>query len=187
MQLSPPTPSLTEDLRSGALLVYPTETVYGIGCVLSSDVDRVRVAKRAKPGRPYLVVAADEAMARSLWTTDPPPELTRHWPGPLTLIGPAREGLPAGLLGPGPSIGVRVPGDPWLRALIAKVGEPLVSTSANVTGAPPPVAFSDVDLDALQPDLAIDRGPCPGGIPSTLVDFTSSPWKILRPGPLAVE
>lgn len=177
-------------LRSGGLLVYPTETVYGIGVALSADVDAVRRAKRSPPGRPYLVVAADEAMACALWTTPPPIELSTHWPGPLTLIGPAREGVPPELLGDSggvATIAVRVPGDAWLRALVAEVGEPIVSTSANVAGAPAPRSFADVDVAALAPDLAIDRGPCPGGVASTLVDFVAVPWKILRPGPLTPE
>lgn len=177
-------------LRAGGVLVYPTETVYGIGVALSADVSAVARAKRSPPGRPYLVVAADEAMARALWTEPPPPELAAHWPGPLTLVGPARAGLPPEVLGESggaPTIAVRVPGDPWLRALIAEVGEPIVSTSANLAGAPPPVAFADVDLDALRPGLAIDRGRCGGGRPSTLVDFVCKPWKILRPGPLTPE
>ncbi|MCP4871783.1 MAG: L-threonylcarbamoyladenylate synthase [Proteobacteria bacterium] len=177
-------------LRAGGLLVYPTETVYGIGVALSADVDAVRRAKRSPPGRPYLVVAADAAMACSLWTQAPPPELAKHWPGPLTLIGPAREGLPPELLGAVgdvPTIAVRVPGDPWLRALIQEVGEPIVSTSANVAGAPAPQSFDEVDVDALAPDLAIDRGACPGGVASTLVDFVAVPWKILRPGPITPE
>jgi L-threonylcarbamoyladenylate synthase len=186
---------LVAALRSGALLVYPTETVYGIGTALSAGeagLERTRAAKRSPPGRPYLLVAADPETAFSLWRELPAAArdlAARAWPGPLTLVGAARPGLPPSLLGRddfapvAPTVSVRVPGEPRLLALLRALGEPLVSTSANLAGAPPPVRFEDVQVSDLAPDLAIDGGPCPEGEPSTLVSVVApGPPRLLRAG-----
>ncbi len=172
-------------------MVHPTETFYGIGTALSAGdagVDRVRVAKRAPGGRPYLLLAADTEMAFTLWTEASPQarELAeRAWPGPLTLVGPARDGLPGSLLGSlagAASVSVRVPGLASARALSKSLGEPFVSTSANRSGQPPPTSFDEVDLEALAPDLALNGGTCPGGEPSTLVSVVGERLEVLREG-----
>ena len=186
-----PVADLASAFRSGALVVYPTETVYGIGTALSagdSGVARIRAAKGSPPGRPFGVLAADIDSAFELWrdVTGPARRLgSRAWPGPLTLVGPARVGLPSSLLGDvgGVStISVRVPGDPWLLGLLRAIGEPIVSTSANRAGEPPPIRYEDIDLDSLAPDLAVDRGGCRGGVPSTLVSMLQDPPELLRAG-----
>lgn len=177
-------------LRAGGLLVYPTETVYGIGCALSAGeagVESVRLAKGSPPGRPFLLLTASTEAALALW--DPVPERARelagrHWPGPLTLIGPARAGLPPSLLGRRngfDTVSVRVPGDPALRQLLARLGEPLLSTSANRAGRRPPRSFDELDPE-LARDLALNGGTCPGGTPSTLLSLVDEPPVVLRGG-----
>jgi len=181
---------VVDALRAGRLLLYPTETVYGLGVAVSAGDDgvaRVRSAKGSPPGRPFLVLAADVRRAFALWSRVPP--LARRladaaWPGPLTLIGPARPGLPDSLLGDVdgvPTISVRVPGDARLRGLLSALEDALVSTSANRAGEAPTHRLEDVDVDALSPDLVVDGGDCPGGAPSTLVTLVGPP-RILRPG-----
>lgn len=182
-------------LRAGGLVVHPTETVYGIGTALSAGepgLVRVRRAKRCAPGRPFLLLASDEEEAFALWAevTAAARDLARRaWPGPLTLVGPAGCGLPPSLLGRERyrgswvhTLSVRVPGDPFVRELLAALGEPIVSTSANVSGMPPPATFAEVDLEALAPDLAIDRGRCPAGTPSTVLSVLTDPPTLLRAG-----
>lgn len=179
-------------LRNGGLLVYPTETLYGIGTALSAGergVARVRAAKGSSPGRPFLLLAADVSSAFGLWSEVPVAArrlAESAWPAPLTLVGPAREGLPAGLLGQGPdgapTVAVRVPSHPWLLGLLGELGDALISTSANTAGGPPPVSFNEVPLGALAPDLAIDRGPCQAGEPSTLVSCLEAVPVVLRQG-----
>ena len=166
-------------LKAGGLLVYPTEAVYGVGTALSSGeagVERVRAAKVSSASRPFLLLVSTSAQAFALWSEVPPAARTlaeEAWPGPLTIIGPARAGLPHGVLGTGPSgqssVAVRVPEDPWLLSLLVALGEPLLSTSANLAGGKSPRRFVDIPLGTLAPDLAIDRGDCVGGQPSTLV------------------
>lgn len=191
-------PRIVALLKAGGVLVYPTETVYGMGTALSAGddgVEKVRSAKGAAPGRPYLVLAGDQEAAFSLWTHVSPLARTlseEAWPGPLTLVGPARDGLPRSLLGWAsagegtdellPTISVRVPGDPRLLELVRLLGEPLVSTSANLAGAEAPETFEAVALERLGPDLAIDGGACSAGTPSTLVSVLGTRPRLLRAG-----
>lgn len=178
-------------LKAGGLLVYPTETVYGIGTALSSGeagIQRVRAAKGSTASRPFILLAPTSAEAFSLWSEVPSSArglADEAWPAPLTIIGPARDGLPPGVLGEGPSgqpsVAVRVPGDPWLLSLLAALGEPLLSTSANLAGGIAPRRFVDIPLGALAPDLAIDRGDCVGGQASTLVCCLEG-TRVLREG-----
>jgi L-threonylcarbamoyladenylate synthase len=183
--------SAVTTLRAGGLLVYPTEAVYGLGTALSvgeAGVERVRAAKGSVAERPYLLLVASVDAAFALWSEVTPSARSlaeAAWPAPLTIIGPARAGLPSGVLGEGPvgqpTVAVRVPGDAWLLSLLVALDEPLLSTSANLAGEAAPSRFCDVPLGALAPDLAIDRGDCSGGKPSTLV----SCWEgvvVLREG-----
>lgn len=182
-------------LRDGALCVYPTETVFGLGVVLSAGdagVARVRAAKGTQGERPFILLAGSPAMAYSLWTEVPPIALllgTSVWPGPLTLVGPARPGLPQGVLGsvPGPdgpiaTVSVRVPGDAALRQLIGRLEEPLLSTSANLAGGPAVTVRDELALDALAPDLFLEAPSCAGGVPSTVLTTLEDPPRILRAG-----
>jgi len=171
--------SVVSTLKAGGLVVYPTEAVYGLGTALSAGaagVARVRAAKGSVADRPYLLLVADAEAAFSLWSEVTPAARSlaeAAWPAALTLIGPARAGLPPGVLGEGPNgqltVAVRVPEDTWLLNLLVALDEPLLSTSANLVGGAAPSRFGDVPLGALAPDLAIDRGDCAGGSPSTLV------------------
>lgn len=177
-------------LRSGGLLIHPTETVYGIGCALSVAREtggRLHAAKGSAPGRPYLLVAAEPEQAFALWSELPAPARAlaeAWWPGPLSLVGPARVGLPDPVLGGGevPTVGVRVPSHAGLLRLLAALGEPMLSTSANLSGRPPSV---HLPVDLLGADLALDGGLCPGGSPSTILSLLSDPPVLLRPGPIS--
>jgi L-threonylcarbamoyladenylate synthase len=179
-------------LRGGGLVVYPTESVYGMGTALSAGeagVARVRTAKGSPKGRPFLLLVADTEAAFALWSEVPDSGRSlaeSAWPAPLTLIGPAREGLPPGLVGEGPggqpTVAVRVPSNPWLLSLLVELGEPLLSSSANLAGDPAPVHFREIPLGALAPDLAIDCGSCAALGPSTLVSCLGEEPIILRQG-----
>lgn len=187
-------------LRGGGLLVYPTETVYGIGTALFAvdpGIERLRRVKDSPAGRPYLLLVASARQAFSLWSEVPQGARAlaqRYWPGALTMIGPAAPGLPAELLGSAQTsaghvdtLSVRVPGDERIRDLLVQLGEPILSTSANRRGVAPPAEFHDVDLHTLGPDLAIDAGACAGGQPSTLLSLMGDQPLVLRQGGLRLE
>ncbi|MGH7752068.1 MAG: L-threonylcarbamoyladenylate synthase, partial [Gemmatimonadales bacterium] len=110
----------------------------------------------------------------------------RFWPGPLTLIVARRPELPSAL-GSEPTVGVRLPDHDLARWLLREAG-PLAVTSANPTGGANSLTAEDVRKTLSPgPDLVVDGGPAPGGVPSTVVDCVAEPPRLLRPGPIGVE
>jgi len=179
---------ISEVLRDDGVLVYPTETFYGLGALASSGkaIQKVYLLKSRDRGKPLSIVISDTAMAEESAASIPPlfRVLAREfWPGPLTLVLKVRPVFPADILGPGGTLAMRVPGVPWLRELIHSLGEPITATSANISGA---AEISDpakvVQEFRGKAGLIVDGGPTPGGLPSTIVDLTSDRPRILRAG-----
>lgn len=174
-------------LRRGALVVYPTETFYGLGALASlpEAVARLASAKLRPGGKPLPLVASDPEAAFAAWREVPPDarRLARaFWPGPLTLVVEAAPGLPAGISAGG-GAGVRVPGLALTRELARLAGGAVVSTSANPSGGPPPADVRELAPDLLaRVDLVLDGGPTPGGLPSTVVELGPSGARLLRAG-----
>src|SRR5262249_51926312 len=130
-------------LAAGGLVVFPTETVYGLGADALSEaaVERLVAVRGRGEGKAILVLVRDIGMVETVATEVPPAarQLARcFWPGPLTLVLPARPGLPAPLGAGSGTIGVRVPGHPVAAALVAGLGRPVTAPSANPPGAPSP-------------------------------------------------
>lgn len=182
-----------EVLRQGGLVAFPTDTVYGVGAQ-AFDAQAVRRLYQAKerPGdRAIPLLLADVADLPAVVETVPPLAgrlAARFWPGPLTLVLRKRPVVPDVVTAGGDSVAVRVPDHPVARGLIAALGTPLAATSANRSGQPDPVTAEEV-LTQLggHIDLILDGGPCPGGVPSTVLDLTVSPPAVLRPGPVSAE
>jgi len=173
-------------LARGELLIYPTDTLYALGCRALDEgaVQRLRRVKAREAGKPLPAIAADEGQARSLWTAWPPDAALlaeRFWPGPLTLVLEASPGLPPALTAGARSVAVRVPDLALARALCAASG-PLVSTSANPAGgaAPSTCAEARVAFEGAV-SLALDGGPG-SGTASTLLDLTGTEPRLLREG-----
>ncbi len=128
-------------LKAGELVVYPTETFYALGAdaFSSTALRRLFRVKGREPGRPVGLIAADSAMAFSV-AREIPIDARRlagaFWPGPLTIVLPARDGLAPELTGPD-GVGVRVSPNPVAHALSAAIGRPITATSANLSGKPP--------------------------------------------------
>jgi L-threonylcarbamoyladenylate synthase len=180
-------------LRDGGLVAFPTETVYGLGAD-ARDAEAVRAVFAAK-GRPadnpLIVHVADLADVASVAAEVTPlaRELAeRWWPGPLTLVLPARPDLPTETTGGLATVAVRVPDHPVARALIAAVGTPLAAPSANRSGRPSPTTAQHVaaDLGGVV-DLVLDAGPCRVGMESTVVDARGSAPVVLRDGGVTRE
>lgn len=177
-----------EALRKGLLVVYPTETFYGLACNPRDPaaVERIYEAK-GRPDRMALPLIAGNREAVLLCARDIPTAAHRlmeaFWPGPLTLILPAADDLPPRLLGGGHTVGVRVSSHPIAAALARAVGGPIVATSANRSGGPPPTT-ADEAAAALgdSVSLILDGGPTRGGSASTVVDLTVDPPRLLRSG-----
>ena len=178
---------IADRLREGALIIYPTDTLYAIGCLaLDQDaVARLREAKGREADKPLPVIASDIAQARSLaarWPDAAERLAAAFWPGPLTLVVPAAPILGAALLAGARSIAVRVPASEVARALAHAAG-PLVSTSANLSNEPPCLDVDSALRAFPQATQAIDLGRLEGAA-STVVDATDELGgaRILREG-----
>jgi L-threonylcarbamoyladenylate synthase len=180
-----------EVLAGGGLLIFPTDTLYALGgrALDPRAGARVRAGKQREAGKPLPLVAADTGQAAALaseWSPLARRLAARLWPGPLTLVLPARPGLPAEVRGDGQTVAVRVPALRLSRDLCARSG-PLISTSANRSGEPPPNTCAEaVRAVGEAADLALDAGPGTGA-PSTVVDLTGGSPRLLRAGALPWE
>jgi L-threonylcarbamoyladenylate synthase len=179
-----------EVVKKGGLVVYPTETVYGLGCD-PFNVSAVKSLIKAKGGRnkPLPVLAHGvHDVKRVAELTERGEELARKfWPGPLTLILPGR-GLPHIVTLGSATVGVRVPKNSIALKLLEFSGGLLVGTSANKTGAQP----SSTALEAYEQlkdevDVVLDGGAVELGVSSTVLDLTSKSPKVIRKGPLAIK
>lgn len=180
-------------VRNEGVILYPTSTLYGIGgSGLSERVaTRVRNIKN-KPDTPLILLAADTENALELGRNIPEAARAlaqRFWPGPLTLVFPAADLIPTGLRGPGDTIAVRVDPHPWTRALCARAGCPLISTSANISGEPPPATATEVDprLIAASDMFVIDDASNGAiGLPSTIIGFFNGEPVVIRQGAIDI-
>ncbi len=179
-------------LRRGGLVAYPTETFYALGALATdaAAVDRLARAKGRPDGKPLPLLAADVAAVEAVAVLDDRARriADRLWPGPLTLVLPARGRLPGPICAGTGTVAVRVPGSEIARALARAAGGPLVSTSANLSGAPAPERAEAI-APALRAvlDAVLDAGPAPGGLASTVVAIDGCALRLLRAGPVPIE
>ena len=180
-------------LRSGGVLALPTETFYALAVNPFDPAALARLfALKARPAaKPVLVLIAGPEMLFQTVRAVPAaalPLMAAFWPGPLTLILPARLDLPPLLTGGTGTIGLRQPRQDLVCRLMAALGLPLTGTSANRSGQEPLATAAAVARElGGKVDLILDAGPCPGGLPSTIVDVTVSPPRLVRAGALATS
>jgi L-threonylcarbamoyladenylate synthase len=173
-------------LSEGGVAVLPTDTIYGLHCVATNRIaiERIRNLKgRGREGG-FILLACSIEMADSLvslWPTDSMESLAGIWPAPLTAIVPAAEHI-EGIIAPRGKVAVRVPAFGDLRALVKMIGQPLVSTSVNITASVPLTRMSEIVKAFPGLDAYISQRGRPSTQPSTVVDFTVRPPKVLRPG-----
>jgi L-threonylcarbamoyladenylate synthase len=179
-------------LARGGVVVYPTETFYGLGAraLVAAAVARVASLKGREATKPIAVIVSDAAMVGHLARRVPELAerlMARFWPGPLTLVLPARAGLPAQLTAGSGLVGVRVSSHPVARALVAALGEPITATSANRGGEPPAcdVATAERALGA-GVDVYLDGGAVPGGAASTVVVVGDDAVRVIRAGAVSL-
>jgi L-threonylcarbamoyladenylate synthase len=178
-------------LRRGAVVVYPTETLYGLGAraLDAAAVGAVAALKGRDAAKPIAVIASDIAMAERVLDAPSPLArrlMARFWPGALTLVLPARPGLPAALTAAG-AVGVRVSAHPVARALAAAVGEPITATSANPGGAPAPATLAAARAYFATGVAAfVDGGALAGGAPSTVVSIAAHAVRLVREGAVSI-
>ncbi len=177
-------------LRTGELVAFPTETVYGLGgrALDPASLARIFAAKGRPATHPLIahVVGVDEAAALSAgWDARAEALARRFWPGPLTLVVPRAPSVPAALSGGKPTLAVRAPAHPVAQELLRALGEPIAAPSANRYQSLSPTTAAHVarSLGGVVA-LILDGGPCAAGLESTVLDLTVSPPAVLRPGAL---
>ena len=180
-------------IQAGGLVAFPTETVYGLGAnaLDAAAVDRIFAAKGRPSTDPIIVhLAVQEALPQI--AHDIPERAwalaAAFWPGPLTLILQRAALVPENVSAGRPTIAVRMPAHPVAQALITAAARPLAAPSANRFSRPSATSAQHVleDLGG-RIDLILDGGPAPIGVESTVVDLTTEPPRILRPGGISIE
>jgi L-threonylcarbamoyladenylate synthase len=178
-------------LQHGGLVAFPTDTVYGLAALpfKGEYVEGLFSAKGRNNTRAIAILIGDYAdlpMVIDHFDETSTRLAHRFWPGPLTLVVPKNPGLPEAL-SPDETIGVRMPDHPIALALLRKIG-PLAVTSANISGEENANSAEEVNRQLNgRVHLILDGGRTSGGIPSTVVNCTSSPFIILRQGPISLE
>jgi L-threonylcarbamoyladenylate synthase len=175
-------------LRRGELVVYPTETFYALGADAGSHTALVRLCavKTREPGKPVALIAADTAMAFAIAREIPAAArrlAERFWPGPLTLVLPAKAGLADALVGADGGVGVRVSPHPVARELARRLGGPITATSANLSGQPPVTTVAQARTAfGSKVKVYLEGGTLGAALPSTVVTFERGAIKVLRAG-----
>jgi L-threonylcarbamoyladenylate synthase len=176
----------------GGLVAFPTETVYGLGAdgLNEAAVRRIFAAKGRPESKGLILHLSAPEQAHEVAEVTPSAErlMAVFFPGPLTLVLPALSVVPTVTTGGGSTVALRMPDHDVARALIAAAGRPIAAPSANRSGAPAPRTAGEVlaGLDG-RFDLLLDAGPTPLGTPSTLLDLTRDPPRILREGAVTAE
>ncbi len=171
--------ALVRILDRGGVAIAPGDTMYGlIGAVPDSEA-RLRSVKGRGEVKPFLQLLAEPSWVSRISDVPLPPRLSRFWPGPLTIVFPARAGG---------TVALRVPDSPFLRDLLRALGRPLYSTSVNRAGSSPLGTLMEMqqafeaDVDAI-----FNGGEQVPGAPSTLLDISTRPFSILRQGAVRLQ
>lgn len=180
-------------LRQGKLVIFPTETVYGLAADAfdAGAVARVFAAKRRLLSEAVPVHIGERRDIRKVAASVPKAAeklIERFFPGQLTLVLVKHPNVPEIVTANGPKIGVRMPNHPVALELLWEFGSPITGTSANISGGTAPLTAADAVAQIGESvEVVVDSGRAAFGRPSTVIDVTVEPPKLLRPGALAVE
>jgi L-threonylcarbamoyladenylate synthase len=179
-------------LRQGQLVCFPTDTVYGIGAAASNDdaILRLYAVKGRPPDKPLPLLISEPAQASyyAEVTAVAKTLIAHFWPGPLTIVMRKADGLRSRALAGQKTVALRVPDNDVPRDMARMLGEPLTGTSANRSGARPPVSAAEVAFSLGEMvSLVIDGGRSEAGVESTVVDLSSGAPALLREGAVSRE
>jgi L-threonylcarbamoyladenylate synthase len=180
-------------LDGGGLVALPTDTIYGLSCRMDRPdaVARLHTVKGRDAARGFILLVHDPAQVSSLAREIPPSAahlMESYWPGPLTLLFEAASSVPQEVRSEEGTVAIRYPSHSLLATVLRAVDVPLTSTSANRSGAMPlnsAQAIADEFSDVL--DLIVDAGPPTTDLPSTIVDVSTHPPRLVRVGALVLD
>ena len=178
-----------EILRAGGVIAYPTETLYGLGALAGKAKAVERIRKIKGKSEPMLVLVSGVAMAKKYAELDRRAEkiAKKFWPGPLTLILKSKPDMLGAARGGASGIGLRASSDPFAKALVETLGEPVVSTSANRSGEKPLTSAVGIEKElGSELDFILNDGPRAGKA-STLLDLSGPQMKLVRAGAIKFE
>jgi len=176
-------------LRAGGVIAFPTDTAYGLGADPFNDgaVRRIFEIKGRPETKPILLLVSSMEMANRVVTfSEKAAALAeRFWPGPLTMVLPARETVSSGITAGTGTVGIRWADAPFAQRLLTAFDRPITATSANLAGRPSTVTIAEVREQLGESlDLVVDGGTLPARGGSTLIDLTAIPARLLREGPI---
>jgi L-threonylcarbamoyladenylate synthase len=180
-------------LRTGGIVVFPTDTVYGVGAMPgdAKAVAKIFRAKERPPEKalPVLIADLDDLARVAAAVPVAAKRLAKaYWPGPLTLVLRRAPGFRGAGLAEDDTVAVRIPAHDVARAVIRGAGGALAVTSANISGRPSPSTAAEAARQIGRGvDLIIDGGECPGGVESSIVDCSRTPLRLLREGALSKD
>ena len=182
-------------LRAGKLIIYPTDTVYGVGGIIESEetIENIYKAKERNFKSPLIVLVSDvEKIEKIAYINEKNREkieklIKRFWPGGLTIILKRKDNVPDIMVSGGATVGVRMPEHEIALNIISRAGGMLPTTSANISGEATPKSYAELsEKFKSRVDIIVDGGECPIGSASTIIDMSDEP-KILRLGAISVE
>lgn len=173
-------------LKNGGVVIFPTDTVFGIGARIDHEqaVERIFMLKKRSVTQAVPILVSSITMAKAYAEVSPEVErlMARYWPGGLTIILPAKKNVPTSITGGTHTVGLREPNHHVLCNIIEKLGVPIIGTSANLHGEPSPTSVSELDPRLTPLVDYILPGECGGKKSSTILDCTRLPWKVIRQG-----
>lgn len=182
-------------LKAGKLIIYPTDTVYGVGGIIESEetIENIYKAKERNFKSPLIVLVSDvEKIEKIAYINEKNREkieklIKRFWPGGLTIILKRKDNVPDIMVSGGATVGVRMPEHEIALNIISRAGGMLPTTSANISGEATPKSYAELsEKFKSRVDIIVDGGECPIGSASTIIDMSDEP-KILRLGAISVE
>lgn len=178
-------------LQTGGTVIFPTDTVWGIGASIDrlDAVNRLYQIKKRATSQPTAVLVASLDIANKLGEINNQAQLLaeKFWPGALTIIVKAKPGLPAQILGKNNTIGLRQPNHLLLLSLLKKLDTGLVASSANFVGEKAPFTKEEIDQALIDQVNFVLIGKSGGQLASTVIDTTVKPFKIIRTGTVPLD
>lgn len=182
-----------EVLKSGGIVIFPTDTAFGIGCRIDDEKAVERLFKLRKRPQNHAMSALVSSLEMAQDYIEPIPQevigqlIKRYWPGALTIILRSKLGVSQVVTGGGETLGVRMPNHQDILEIIKGVGVPILGPSANFHGEKTPYLFEDLDSELVKLVDYVFPGECTIKQSSTVIDCSQNPWKVVREGAIKLQ